>query len=198
MRQRINTERISMEQRECAAQLINRESEHRHKKSIPMNAPTRCRRQNNLHKETSDTTCRHEKHRDNVCTQRIDGNAQTEVVILHTFLACSLAPLHKDTSHNKLTTSVVSLETDRTGDQSIELNSTKTARGTCFPAPVSEKKVLNTSSLQSLVLSPGICSSRCIPRSRQNNFQHALPTWMSLLTQVAADISSAHSICFCA
>ena len=72
-----------MEQRECAVQLINRESEHRHKKSIQMNVPTRCRRQIHLYKETSDTTCPNEKQRDNVCTQRIDGNAQTEEVFLH-------------------------------------------------------------------------------------------------------------------
>ena len=82
VRQRINTKRVWMEQSECAVQLINREADHRRKKSILMNVPTRCRRQNNLHKETSDTTYRHEKQRDNVCTQRIDGNAQTEVVFL--------------------------------------------------------------------------------------------------------------------
>ena len=31
------------------------------KKSILMNVPARCRRQNNLYRESSDTTCRHEK-----------------------------------------------------------------------------------------------------------------------------------------
>ena len=71
-----------------------------------MNVLTRCRRQNILCRETCDTTCRHEKQRDNVCTQRIDGNAQTEVVFLHSFLACSLVPSHKDASHKQLTTSV--------------------------------------------------------------------------------------------
>ena len=95
-----------MEQRECAVQLINRESKHRHKKSIQMNVPTRCRLQNNVHQETLDTTCRHEKQRENVCTQRIDCNAQTEVVFLHLFLACSLVSLHKDASHKQLSTSV--------------------------------------------------------------------------------------------
>ena len=38
-------------------------------------------------------------------------SVETEVEILHPFLACSLVPLHRDASHNKLTTSVVSLET---------------------------------------------------------------------------------------
>ena len=33
--------------------------------------------------------------------------------------------------------------------------------------------MLNASSLPSMVLSLGICSSRCTPRSRQSNFQHA-------------------------
>ena len=66
-----------MEQRERTVQLITRESEHRHNKSIQMNGPTRCQRQNNFYKEQIDTTCRHDKQRDNVCTQRIDGNAQT-------------------------------------------------------------------------------------------------------------------------
>ena len=47
-------------------------------------------------------------------------NVETEVEILHPFLACSLVPLHKDASHNKLT-SVVRLNTDRAGAQSIEL-----------------------------------------------------------------------------
>ena len=81
-------------------------TEHRHKKSIPMNVPTHCRRQYNLYKETSGTTCRHEKQRNNMCTQRTDGNAQTEVPPLHPFLACGLVPLHKDASHKQLTTSV--------------------------------------------------------------------------------------------
>ena len=35
--------------------------------------------------------------------------------------------------------------------------------------------MLNASSLPSMVLSRGICSTRCTPRSRQNNFQHASP-----------------------
>ena len=48
-------------------------------------------------------------------------NVETEVEIIHpSFLACSLVPLHKDASHNKLT-SVVRLNTDRAGAQSIEL-----------------------------------------------------------------------------
>ena len=37
--------------------------------------------------------------------------------------------------------------------------STKTALGTCFPAPVSEKKVLKLSSPPPMVLSDGICPS---------------------------------------
>ena len=47
-------------------------------------------------------------------------NVETEVEIIHPFLACRLVPLHKDASHNKLTP-VVRLNTDRAGAQSIEL-----------------------------------------------------------------------------
>jgi len=39
--------------------------------------------------------------------------------------------------------------------------STKIARGTCFPAPVSLKKVLKASSPPPTVLSPGIWPSGC-------------------------------------
>ena len=55
--------------------------------------------------------------------------------------------------------------------------STKTARGTCFPAPVSLKNVLNESSPPPIVLSHGICPSGWIPCSRQYNSQQALPIW---------------------
>ena len=41
--------------------------------------------------------------------------------------------------------------------------STKTALGTCFPAPVSEKNVLKESSPAPIVLSEGICPSGWIP-----------------------------------
>ena len=55
--------------------------------------------------------------------------------------------------------------------------STKTARGTCLPAPVSEKKVLKESSPPPMVLSEGICPSGWIPCSKQYNSQQALPIW---------------------
>merc|ERR1719506_534650 len=55
--------------------------------------------------------------------------------------------------------------------------STNTQRGTCLPAPVSEKKVLNASSPPPIVLSLGICPSGWIPCSRQKSSQHAFPTW---------------------
>lgn len=53
--------------------------------------------------------------------------------------------------------------------------STKTARGTCFPAPVSLKKVLKESSPPPMVLSLGIWPSGWIPCSKQYNSQQALP-----------------------
>ncbi len=55
--------------------------------------------------------------------------------------------------------------------------STKTALGTCLPAPVSLKKVLKESSPPPMVLSLGIWPSGWIPCSRQYNSQHALPIW---------------------
>ena len=65
--------------------------------------------------------------------------------------------------------------------------STNTARGTCFPAPVSLKKVLNESSPPPMVLSDGICPSGWIPCSRQYSSQQALPictpawpTWIEM------------------
>merc|ERR1719174_1667475 len=44
----------------------------------------------------------------------------------------------------------------RTSSTTVGSRSTKTARGTCFPAPVSEKKVLKASSPPPIVLSLGI------------------------------------------
>ena len=55
--------------------------------------------------------------------------------------------------------------------------STNTALGTCFPAPVSLKKVLKESSPPPMVLSLGILPSGWIPCSRQYSSQHALPIW---------------------
>lgn len=55
--------------------------------------------------------------------------------------------------------------------------SMNTALGTCLPAPVSLKKVLNESSPPPMVESLGICPSGWIPCSRQYNSQQALPTW---------------------
>ncbi|KFO62497.1 hypothetical protein N302_14180, partial [Corvus brachyrhynchos] len=49
------------------------------------------------------------------------------------------------------------------------------ARGTCFPAPVSLKKVLKESSPPPMVLSLGICPSGWMPCSRQYSSQQALP-----------------------
>lgn len=55
--------------------------------------------------------------------------------------------------------------------------STKTALGTCFPAPVSLKKVLKESSPPPTHLSEGIWPSGWIPCSKQYSSQHALPIW---------------------
>ena len=55
--------------------------------------------------------------------------------------------------------------------------STKRARGTCFPVPVSEKKVLKESMPSPTVRSLGICPSGWIPCSKQYNSQQALPIW---------------------
>ena len=55
--------------------------------------------------------------------------------------------------------------------------STNTARGTCFPAPVSLKKVLKESSPPPMVLSLGIWPSGWMPCSRQYSSQQALPIW---------------------
>lgn len=53
--------------------------------------------------------------------------------------------------------------------------STKTALGTCLPAPVSLKKVLKESSAPLRADSSGIWPSGRMPCSRQYNSQHALP-----------------------
>lgn len=65
--------------------------------------------------------------------------------------------------------------------------STKTALGTCFPAPVSLKNVLKESSPPPMVLSLGICPSGWIPCSKQYSSQQALPictpawpTWIEM------------------
>ena len=55
--------------------------------------------------------------------------------------------------------------------------STNTARGTCFPAPVSLKNVLKESSPPPIVLSLGIWPSGWIPCSKQYNSQQAFPIW---------------------
>lgn len=55
--------------------------------------------------------------------------------------------------------------------------STKTARGTCLPAPVSLKNVLKESSPPPMVLSLGIWPSGWIPCSKQYNSQQAFPIW---------------------
>ena len=53
--------------------------------------------------------------------------------------------------------------------------STKIARGTCFPAEVSLKKVLKASSHLPNDVSLGIMPSGWIPCSRQYNSQQELP-----------------------
>ena len=65
--------------------------------------------------------------------------------------------------------------------------SIKTALGTCFPAPVSLKNVLNESSPPPTDLSLGIWPSGWIPCSKQYSSQHALPhctpawpTWIEM------------------
>ena len=78
-----NTERVWMEQRECASTQEVNANERSH---------------------TLQTA--EQLVQENKCTQRTDGNAQTEVVFIHSFLACSLVPLHKDASNKQLTTSV--------------------------------------------------------------------------------------------
>ncbi len=51
--------------------------------------------------------------------------------------------------------------------------STKTALGTCFPAPVSEKKVLKLSSPEPMVLSEGIWPSGWIPDDQKQTFSNS-------------------------
>ncbi|KFM04614.1 hypothetical protein AS27_06715, partial [Aptenodytes forsteri] len=51
------------------------------------------------------------------------------------------------------------------------------ARGTCFPAPVSQKKVVKESSPPPMVLSLGICPSGWMPCSRQYSPQTGVPIW---------------------
>lgn len=55
--------------------------------------------------------------------------------------------------------------------------STKMALGTCFPAPVSLKKVLKESSPPPIIVSEVIWPSGWMPCSRQYSSQHALPIW---------------------
>ena len=85
-------------------------------------------------------------------------------------MACILVPLQKRASHF-----CCAIETDRTGAQSIELNIDVDRAWNVLSRARAKKRVLNASSLPSMVLSLGICSTRCTPRSRQNNFQHAFP-----------------------
>lgn len=56
--------------------------------------------------------------------------------------------------------------------------SMNTARGTCFPVPVSEKNVLNESTDCPIDLSDGIWPSGWIPCSKQYSSQHELPIWI--------------------
>ena len=70
--------------------------------------------------------------------------------------------------------------------------SRKTQRGTCLPAPVSEKNVLNASSPPPIVLSEGICPSGWMPCSRQYSSQQALPTCVSARSHSALQCRSAH------
>jgi len=66
----------------------------------------------------------------------------------------------------------------RTSSITVGSRSRNTERGTCLPAPVSEKNVLNASSPPPIVLSDGIWPSGWMPCSRQNSSQQALPTWI--------------------
>lgn len=65
--------------------------------------------------------------------------------------------------------------------------STKMALGTCFPDPVSLKKVVKESSESLILFSEGMDPSGAIPCSRQYNSQHELPictpacpTWIEI------------------
>ena len=64
---------------------------------------------------------------------------------------------------------------DLVADRRLEVD--VTARGTCLPAPVSEKNVLKASSPPPMVLSEGIWPSGWMPCSRQKSSQQALPPW---------------------
>ena len=59
----------------------------------------------------------------------------------------------------------------------VGYKSMNTARGTCFPAPVSLKNVLKESSPPPIVLSLGIWPLGWIPCSKQYNSQQAFPIW---------------------
>ena len=76
--------------------------------------------------------------------------------------------------------------------------STKTALGTCLPAPVSEKKVLNESSPPPMVLSDGIWPSGWMPCSKQYNSQQALPIYLVVEKKhlLHLVVSSGHSHVF--
>jgi len=69
--------------------------------------------------------------------------------------------------------------------------STKTARGTCFPEPVSEKNALKESSPEPTVASLGICPSGWIPCSRQYSSQQAFP----ICTPACPMWMDMHSLC---
>ncbi|KAG8234342.1 hypothetical protein J437_LFUL014794 [Ladona fulva] len=84
-----------------------------------------------------------------------NGVMSTSIVIGSVFLSCDqLFRVEQLTHSDYIPTTVGS-------------KSTNTALGTCFPAPVSLKKVLKLSSPPPTVLSEGICPSGWIPCSKQ-------------------------------
>ena len=74
----------------------------------------------------------------------------------------TLANKIRDSSHSPIT---------------VGSKSTITALGICFPAPFSQKKVLNESSPPPMVLSLGIAPSGWIQCSKQYSSQQAFPIW---------------------
>ena len=130
----VNTKRVWMGQRECAAQ------QQRNKKSILMIVPTRqCLRRRKRDK-TGPSLQEHKMLARKQKNGSIAERHKTEVEFHHTFLDCSLVPLHEDASYTQLTDSVadVSLQLITTDvDSSISLASSQISCNvkTRFPFP---------------------------------------------------------------
>ena len=130
----VNTQRLWMGQRECAAR------QQGNKKSIPMNVPTRQSLRKKKRDKTEPSLQEHKVSARKKRNGSIAERHKTEVEFHHPFSDCSLVPLHKDANHKQPTTSVadVSLQLIPTDvDSSIFLVSSQISRNvkTRFPFP---------------------------------------------------------------